>query len=252
MNNVVSLNAAPDNWKMVYFTAKWSDVCEAVTPVIEKLAIEYADQYSLQVIDVDRDPEFASKSLIKEVPTMVLYHGESPVNGFSGEKCEREIRDLLSEYFYPQWYVAADKAHKSGEYDEALPIVEDAYLNIKNDTMIPLAYAYLLICVNRLEEGFQVLNKVDIRNRDEHYRELAVELDRRKKALVTPAMRKLIGMGKRTIRLAKLYADVGLTREALEILIDIDPKRTKEMLDTMDKKTPLVIEYQRKVYAKLY
>lgn len=54
--------------KLLYFTAKWCGPCRSLAPVMESLSKEI----SIEKIDVDEQPNVATKYNIQSVPTIIM------------------------------------------------------------------------------------------------------------------------------------------------------------------------------------
>ena len=60
--------------KLLYFKAGWCDPCHKMDPIIEEMFDQgfVKDQYSLEKVDVDENPERSSRMGIRAVPTFVI------------------------------------------------------------------------------------------------------------------------------------------------------------------------------------
>lgn len=58
---------------LVDFYADWCGPCKFVGPIVEEVAGEYADQIDVRKIDVDENPELASRYGVRSIPTLVLF-----------------------------------------------------------------------------------------------------------------------------------------------------------------------------------
>jgi thioredoxin 2 len=62
---------------LVDLWATWCGPCRMVSPALETLATEMADQLKLVKVDIDRSPALAQRFQIQSVPTLlVMRHGE--------------------------------------------------------------------------------------------------------------------------------------------------------------------------------
>jgi thioredoxin 1 len=63
---------------LVDFWAEWCGPCHAVAPVLDRIAEERADELKLVKLNIDEEPEIASRYGIASIPTMVLFKGGEP------------------------------------------------------------------------------------------------------------------------------------------------------------------------------
>lgn len=69
---------------LVDFHAVWCGPCKVMAPVLQELAQEWGEKAKIVKIDVDRNPQLASKLAIQGVPTLVFYKDGQPVWRKSG------------------------------------------------------------------------------------------------------------------------------------------------------------------------
>jgi len=83
---------------IVEFYAEWCMPCRMLTPILKALSADMGDQVRILKVDVDRNPEVASKYGVFSVPTIFLFQdGEIRWKG-SGARTKEELkRIILSE-----------------------------------------------------------------------------------------------------------------------------------------------------------
>ncbi|MGC6416992.1 MAG: thioredoxin [Bradymonadia bacterium] len=78
--------------------ATWCGPCKTIGPILEGLAAEYEGRFELVKVDIDRAPQIAMALRIQSVPTVYLFKGGQPVDGFQGAQPESAIRALLDKH----------------------------------------------------------------------------------------------------------------------------------------------------------
>ena len=69
---------------LVDFYADWCPPCRMLTPVVEKLADEFAGQVSIGKLDTDANQDIAIRYGIMGIPTLGLFRGGKPVDRIVG------------------------------------------------------------------------------------------------------------------------------------------------------------------------
>ena len=76
--------------------APWCGPCRTVGPVIEQLASEYAGRVKIAKLNVDENPQTASRYSIRSIPTMLLFKNGDLVNSLVGALPKGEIESHLN------------------------------------------------------------------------------------------------------------------------------------------------------------
>lgn len=79
---------------LVDFWAPWCSPCKVAGPILEEVSEEYKDKLTVAKINVDENPQSASKFRVMSIPTVILFNKGSEVErqvGFSGKQAYEEL-----------------------------------------------------------------------------------------------------------------------------------------------------------------
>lgn len=80
------------------FWAEWCGPCKALTPVLEKIAADYADKgVVLAKVNVDEEQFIASQFQVRSIPTVyAMFHGQ-PVADLTNARSENQLKQTLDQ-----------------------------------------------------------------------------------------------------------------------------------------------------------
>ena len=83
---------------VIDFWATWCGPCKAMSPIVEKLAEEYAGRVLIGKYNVDEETDLAAENRIMSIPTLLFYkNGHKTSIRLAGSQPEAILRERIEE-----------------------------------------------------------------------------------------------------------------------------------------------------------
>ncbi|MCA4824665.1 co-chaperone YbbN [Serratia rhizosphaerae] len=258
---------------LFYFWSERSQHCLQLTPVLDKLAAEYAGQFVLAKVDCDAQQAIAAQFGLRSIPTVYLFKDGQPVDGFQGPQPEEAIRELLQRVLPKEEdlkLAQAGELLQEGKAIDALPLLKEAWQTSNQRSDIGLLLAETQLTLNRVEDAEAVLATIPLQDRDTRYQGLVAQIELLKQAADTPEIQQLQQQVEQdpanaelATQLALQLHQVGRNEEALELLMghlkqDLAAangnarKTLMDILAALGTGDALAGKYRRQLYSLLY
>ncbi|MBH0114870.1 tetratricopeptide repeat protein [Novosphingobium sp. YJ-S2-02] len=156
------------------FWAEWCGPCKALTPVLEKVAAEYADKgVVLAKINVDEEQFIAAQFQVRSIPTVYAMFQGQPVADLTQARSESQLKATLDQLLEklpvqagdepPKPDIAphlamAEEALSAGEAEQAAGVFMQI-LQVAPDSIEAVAgLVRALVALDRTDEAAQVLD----------------------------------------------------------------------------------------------
>jgi len=80
---------------LVDFWAEWCGPCHAVSPILERIADERADELKLVKVNIDEEQELAIRYGVQSIPMMILFKGGEPAAAAIGAQPKGALERAL-------------------------------------------------------------------------------------------------------------------------------------------------------------
>ena len=80
---------------IVDFWAEWCGPCRAVSPILEQIAEERAEELRVVKVNIDEEPDLQQRYGILSIPTILLFKGGEPAAAAIGAQPKRMLERSL-------------------------------------------------------------------------------------------------------------------------------------------------------------
>jgi len=84
---------------VVDFWAAWCGPCRMQEPVLNEIARQHSDKIKITSVDVDAEPELATRFRIRAIPTLLLFKDGKPVRTLMGFRSKPQLLEEFKNAF---------------------------------------------------------------------------------------------------------------------------------------------------------
>ncbi len=145
---------------LVDFWASWCAPCKNLSPILDKLAREFAGRFALVKIDTDRQQMLAMQCGIQSLPTVMLFKNGRVVDGFVGLQPESAIREMLKRHLPVAGQETATPEQANVDPRTAVDALRRQIERNPDDHRLQLELARLLVTHGEFAEVESILNRL--------------------------------------------------------------------------------------------
>lgn len=82
---------------LIDFWASWCGPCRMLSPVVDQIAEENSEKYSVAKVNIDDEPDLATQFKVMSIPTLVVIKNGKVTNMAVGVKPKETILKMLEE-----------------------------------------------------------------------------------------------------------------------------------------------------------
>ena len=104
LTKVADYKKSPEKWVslaekpiIVDFYANWCKPCKMISPILDKMAENYADKIIIYKVNVDKEKELAKEIGINSIPTLIFVPKDGEPQIMVGAKSEEELDKFIQE-----------------------------------------------------------------------------------------------------------------------------------------------------------
>lgn len=267
----IILEESKSKFILIDFWANNCEPCDELLPVLTRIAADHTDNMVFARVNCDEQQQIAAQFGIRSLPTVILVKDGQPVDGFAGPQPEPEIRALLEKHLPKAedgLYMQAAELINAGDYQQAYPLIKQAYELNAERVDIKLVFADCAVEMGNIEQAKTLTDNIGLVDQDAYYQSILGKIQLAEQAAESPEIKALQAKLEENPDDLQLKVDLAVqlhqanqNEEALGLLYSVlvkdvnfaDAKKTfLDMINALPDGEPLKSKYRRKIYSLLY
>ena len=83
---------------LVDFWAEWCGPCKMLAPTLDSLAQEFGDTMQICKVNVDQNPENATKYHVRSIPFLSLFKDGQLIESITGSKSQQDLSTWIKKH----------------------------------------------------------------------------------------------------------------------------------------------------------
>ena len=222
---------------MVDFWADWCQPCQALMPVLAKLADQYKGEFLLAKVDTEAEQSLAARFRIRSLPTVKVFKDGEAVDEFMGVQPESQIRTVIDRYLVRESDLMHKKAielYGDGQRDQALDLMRQAHAAAPHNVPLRVDLARLNAELGDLDSALKLMEEIPAEELDKPeirgFRAQLRFLSRAGKLAPEAELRKRVSVGGDSEALYQLSLHRVLARDftgAMDGLLELDAQGSR-------------------------
>ena len=80
---------------LIDFWAEWCGPCKMIAPLLDEMAVEYADRMAVMKLNIDENPNIPQKFGIRSIPTLMLFKDGTVHAQKLGNVSKKDLMEFL-------------------------------------------------------------------------------------------------------------------------------------------------------------
>lgn len=259
---------------LVDFWAEWCNPCQALIPVLTKLADEFQGAFILAKVNSDEQGELAAQAGVRSLPTVKLFINGQIVDEFMGALPESEVRKFLDKHIQSESDAVVQEAmvaYTEGREQEALEMLNSALASDPQNAGLKINIAKLVANQGDYDSATALIDTLSDEQKDQaEVRELLAQINlanRLKDAGDPKELEQRLQDNpddlEALLQMSNYNTASGNYETAIEMLLKImqkdrgfndDAGRTGllEIFNLLGNENPLVQKYRRRMFTLLH